>query len=59
MQLVTLVAFVSALSACRVESTVSVEVAGDGSGVVGVEVFLDEKATVAVGNLERQLRYDD
>ena len=59
MHLVTLAAFVSVLSACRVESTVSVEVAGDGSGVVGVEVLLDEEATAAVGNLERQLRYDD
>lgn len=57
--LVALAASVLVLSACQVESTVSVEVAGDGSGVVGVEVLLDEEATVAVGNLERQLRYDD
>jgi len=57
--LVALAASVLVLSACQVESTVSVEVAGDGSGVVGVEVLLDEEATAAVGNLERQLRYDD
>ena len=57
--LVVLTASVLALSACRVQSTVSVEVANNGSGTVGVEVFLDEKATAAVGNLERQLRYED
>ena len=57
--LMALAAFVLVLSACQVGSTVSVEVAGDGSGVVGVEVLLDAEATVAVGNLERQLRYDD
>ncbi|MEE2768398.1 MAG: HAD-IA family hydrolase [Actinomycetota bacterium] len=50
---------VLAVSACRAESMVTIEVARDGSGIVAAEVYLDPEATAAVGDLDEQLRYED
>ena len=50
------------LSACRVETTVVIDVEPDGSGEVAVIVTLDEKAVSAVENIEslsEQLRIAD
>ena len=57
--LAVLVLAVLVVSACRVESTVTIEVVRDGSGIVAAEVYLDPKATAAVGELDEQLRYED
>ncbi len=47
------------LTACQVDTTVTINVTPDGSGVVEVAVALDEEALQAVGNLEDQLRLSD
>ena len=47
------------LTACQVDTTVTINVAPDGSGVVEVAVALDEEALQAVGSLENQLRLND
>lgn len=47
------------LSACRAETVVAVDVEANGSGVVAVEVGLDEEAVAALPDLEASLRADD
>jgi FMN phosphatase YigB (HAD superfamily) len=47
------------LGACDVDITVDVEVATDGSGVVEVQVVLDEEAAQRIPDLRSQLRLDD
>ena len=55
--LVLLVALLA--SACRVDTTVSVDVAEDGSGTVTVEVVLDREAADRIPDLAQQLRVRD
>ena len=47
------------LGACDVDITVDVDVATDGSGVVEVQVVLDEEAAQRIPDLRSQLRLDD
>lgn len=47
------------VAACQVDTTVTVEVADDGSGTVTVDVALDAEAVEQIPALERQLRTDD
>jgi len=46
-------------SACRVDATVTVEVADDGTGHVDVAVRLDEAAVGAIGGLDERVRVAD
>ena len=58
----SLIFLVGLLSACRVETTVVIDVEPDGSGEVEVVVALDEEAVTAAetaSSLEEQLRIDD
>jgi hypothetical protein len=48
-----------ALSACQVTTSVDVDVAGDGSGVVRAVVTLDAEASRNAGDLAGRLRVDD
>ena len=45
--------------ACKVESSVVVNVEDDGTGNVEVSVELDSSASALVGDLEKQLRTED
>ncbi len=47
------------LGACDVDITVDVDVATNGSGVVEVQVVLDEEAAQRIPDLQSQLRLDD
>lgn len=47
------------LAGCRVDGTVEVEVADNGSGTVTVKVSLDDAAVARVGDLAGQLRTQD
>ena len=47
------------VAACKVESSVVVNVEDDGTGNVGVSVELDSSASALVGDLEKQLRTED
>ncbi|MEL7209869.1 MAG: hypothetical protein AAGK32_16820, partial [Actinomycetota bacterium] len=47
------------LGACQVDVSAKVVVLEDGSGVVSVEVLLDEEAAAEVDDLDEQLRTDD
>ena len=47
------------LTGCRVDATTRVEVAEDGSGIVTVEVVLDQEAADRVPDLAEQLRVRD
>jgi hypothetical protein len=54
-----LVLLVLVLAGCRVDSTVRVDVADDGSGTVTVEVVLDQEAADRIPDLAEQLRVRD
>jgi HAD superfamily hydrolase (TIGR01509 family) len=47
------------IAACRVESSVFVNVEDDGTGSVEVSVELDDEASRLIGNIEKQLRTED
>lgn len=47
------------LTGCRVDTTVQVDVADDGSGTVTVEVILDQEAADRIPDLAEQLRVRD
>lgn len=53
---VFLTAALAVLTGCQVTTTVGVQVHGDGSGAVRVQVTLDRQADEAVGGLATQLR---
>ena len=57
--LLALVAALLVLSGCRVDSTVTVDVKPDGSGVVTAEVSFDAAAAAQVPDLASGLRLDD
>jgi hypothetical protein len=57
-RVVVLLALV-ALAGCRVDSSVEVDVADNGSGTVTVKVSLDDAALARVGDLAGQLRTQD
>ena len=46
-------------SACRVDATVAVDVAADGSGTVAVVLKLDAGAVEALGGLDGRVHVDD
>ena len=46
-------------SACRVDATVAVDVAADGSGTVAVALELDAEAVEALGGLDGRVHVDD
>ncbi|HJM27467.1 MAG TPA: hypothetical protein QGF11_05840, partial [Acidimicrobiales bacterium] len=54
-----LVGLVVVASACRVDTTVSVRLGENGSGVVEVALVLDDEAVEAVGGLDHQVRLED
>jgi len=54
-----LLAVLLVLTGCRADATVTVEVATDGSGTVGVAVELDAKAVMAIGSFNERVRVDD
>ncbi len=47
------------LSACRVDSTVTIDIEGNGGGSVQVDVLLDAEATERIADLEQQLQVQD
>ena len=51
--------FTFLVAACKVESSVLVNVDDDGTGRVEVSVELDDAASRLIGNLEKQLRTED
>ena len=51
--------FLFLIAACKVESSVSVNVEDDGTGSVEVSVGLDNEASRLIGDLEKQLRTED
>ncbi|MEC9000906.1 MAG: HAD-IA family hydrolase [Actinomycetota bacterium] len=50
---------VGTLAACRVDATVTVDVADDGTGTVAVDVVADAAAVDALGSLDERVRTDD
>jgi len=51
--------FLFLITACKVESSVSVNVEDDGTGSVEVSVGLDNEASRLIGDIEKQLRTED
>ena len=51
--------FLFLIAACKVESSVSVNVEDDGTGSVEVSVGLDNEASRLIGDIEKQLRTED
>jgi hypothetical protein len=58
-RLLPLLVAVLLLAGCRVDATTTVEVAEDGSGMVTVEVVLDQEAAARIPDLAEQLRIRD
>ena len=58
-RLLLLAALVGVSAACRVDATVTLEVAGDGTGTVAVALELDAAAVDALGGLDDRVRVDD
>ena len=58
-RLLLLAALVGMPAACRVDATVTLEVAGDGTGTVAVALELDAAAVDALGGLDDRVRVDD
>ena len=58
-RLLLLAALVGVSAACRVDATVTLEVAGDGTGTVAVALELDAVAVDALGGLDDRVRVDD
>ena len=51
--------FIFLVAACKVESSVSINVEDDGTGIVEVSVELDDEASRLIGDIEKQLRTED
>jgi len=58
-QLLLVVGLVMFASACRADATVSVHLNEDGTGMVEVQLELDDAAVEAVGGLDHQIRLED
>ena len=58
-RLLLLAALVGVSAACRVDATVTLEVAGDGTGTVAVALELDAAAVDALGGLDDRVRVYD
>ena len=58
-KILLLFTFLFLITACKVESSVSVNVEDDGTGSVEVSVGLDNEASRLIGDIEKQLRTED
>ena len=48
--------FIFLIAACKVESSVSVNVEDDGTGIVEVLVELDDEASRLIGDIEKEFK---